>query len=868
MALFSKLFSERARPVERRFGLGAWLALALTAASGGPAAAALQHGYWWHPPLPISDPYPHYSSMEAACQGAFNTYKDLVGPNSEYLGCFQDSAISAYAAWRAHSEPFASAQGVYGQGVKLACDDGYKRVGGHCELENHPDQSCPVTTAGPIHILTGRKSFQATDFETADGALSLVRMFGSKPLADTEHFSLGPIRGLANWAFSFQYEVQISDYFAANYPLIILGRPGGSGTRFKWISGGAIVPSTTGLPQTDYTLEFLDVWPDGIGNIRKIKSHWRMIDAAENVWLLETFPNELGAFPVALPTRMTAKSGKILTFSYDAKGVLTQITDELGKSLVFTWDKSNGFPRRITQVDLPDSTKLKYAYDLVEGGEFDARLTKVERLDAANAVLDSTTYEYSDTNYLAYVTGIRDRNNVLRWEVTYDSEGRATSSSGPGGALRDQVAYSAPGATFTRTVTNALGKQSVFTFTKTNALSQDPKLTSVVGQVSANCPASSASTTYDSNKFIATTTDEEGRVTGYTRDAKGRPTVIKEAQATAKERVTNITYDTAIDAPSQIVKPGLTTDYTFQTTADPQPPGPPISTTAHAYWRLRMLSNVNQPTSTGAIKVSEIEFRATVGGADQATGGSGIESGNNGNGVANAFDNSNSTYWNAALTPQVHDSWVGYQFAAPVAVNQLVVRVESDGLPRDFVVESSDDGTTWAVEWYVLDEMWPVDAQLFNRSVSPSKTAAYSQWRIRIWQSNSTTQAAAGGQYANLAELEFRATIGGADQATGGAPISNGSINSTTKVPSKAFDDTASTLWSSNNPARTSAIGYSFASPVSVAEVSIQASTTPIESPKDFAIEYFDGSKWHIAKDISNETGWTSGQVRTFTVSP
>src|SRR3990167_5555538 len=137
-------------------------------------------------------------------------------------------------------------------------------------------------------------------------------MFGSKPLPYTGSFSRGPLRGLANCAFSFQYEVQISGYFSASYPLIILAGPGGSAVRFKWQSGGAVVRDATALPQAEYTLEFLDVWPNAPGNIVKVKSHWRMTDTAENVWLLETFPNEMGDYVLAIPTRMTAKSGKIL----------------------------------------------------------------------------------------------------------------------------------------------------------------------------------------------------------------------------------------------------------------------------------------------------------------------------------------------------------------------------------------------------------------------------------------------------------------------------------------------------------------------------------------------------------------------------
>src|SRR6185369_6991701 len=60
-----------------------------------------------------------------------------------------------------------------------------------------------------------------------------------------------------------------------------------------------------------------------------------------------------------------------------------------------------------------------------------------------------------------------------------------------------------------------------------------------------------------------TETDQEGRVTTYTRDSRGRPTTIVEAYGTPQARTTTISWNSSFNVPSQIVQPGLQTAYTY-----------------------------------------------------------------------------------------------------------------------------------------------------------------------------------------------------------------------------------------------------------------------------------------------------------------
>jgi hypothetical protein len=117
----------------------------------------------------------------------------------------------------------------------------------------------------------------------------------------------------------------------------------------------------------------------------------------------------------------------------------------------------------------------------------------------------------------------------------------------------------------------------------------------------------------------------------------------------------------------------------------------------HAYWRI-YITAVQGGTGPNC-SIGEMEFRATPGGADQASGGTAIA-----NGFfdpytpASAFDNSNFTRW---ASPGGQPSWLGYQFPSPVVVEQVAVRAPdidnyaSSQMIKDFEFQWSDDGSSW-----------------------------------------------------------------------------------------------------------------------------------------------------------------------------
>lgn len=116
-----------------------------------------------------------------------------------------------------------------------------------------------------------------------------------------------------------------------------------------------------------------------------------------------------------------------------------------------------------------------------------------------------------------------------------------------------------------------------------------------------------------------------------------------------------------------------------------------MSLGAHTYWAV-FLGRGN-PNNRAA--VAEVEMRATIGGANLCTGGTPTGPGGT---AANAFDGNGSTWWESASEQlPLRTPRIGYQFASPVEVAEVVLTNNSNSamLSAYGVLAWSDDGTTY-----------------------------------------------------------------------------------------------------------------------------------------------------------------------------
>jgi hypothetical protein len=692
---------------------------------------------------------------------------------------------------------------------------------------------------------------------------------------------------LANWRFDFQYELQIGSGWSGSN-ILTLVTPSGGVLAFQRQSDGSLISYPDPAykqPQTDFTLTLVGSWPTDLTTLNSASTTWTLVDGDDTTWTLQTFADPItGLFSIARPVSMLRRDGLQLNFNYVAPLQLTSISDAYGNQITFDWlvdDYSSGggytVARAISKAHLPSGYSIVYSYDTV--GSFPAsgpqpdRLSKVQYLDSTGAVIDQVTYQYNNSSFPYAITGIFDANGVQRWSVGYDSQGRATSSSGPGGTEAYAVSFGAmasPGGTFTRTVTNPLGRQDVYTYTLTG--SNQLQLTSVNGQASANAPASARSYTTDTNGFVASLTDENGNLTTYTRDPRGMPAQVVEASGTASARTTTKTWDATRRIPTTVAAPGLTTTYVYDNPSGGSGGGGPGSG-ARRFWRLQ-ISNSNGAGFGGNYyaNMAEVQMFETAGGPDLARNASTILSSqvNSSYPASQSVDGdwtTTSSLITTSAPPYPNMYWeIDFGAGANKSINAVSITAwtTATGTPSDFVVEWSSDGLNWTQAWAVSGQAnWGAgETRLFvnpSYAYSGSFWGSHTYWRALMGQH-------VGGNW-SAAELQFRAAPGGSDELAG-AIVSASTQISGTYAPSKAHDGNASTFWVSNTGAQGQWIQYQFSSAVPLAEVYWTARNDGYseEAPTSGTMEYSDdGSTWHFGFKLRNTSGFTNGSSNTNT---
>jgi len=159
---------------------------------------------------------------------------------------------------------------------------------------------------------------------------------------------------------------------------------------------------------------------------------------------------------------------------------------------------------------------------------------------------------------------------------------------------------------------------------------------------------------------------------------------------------------------------------------------------AHSYWRVL----VNGMTLGNINRVIEAEFRSSVGGADECVGGSVITDGSYSTPSIIFDDVYTVTPVSSSLTAV--GSWFGYQFAAPISIAQIRIRLNSyydDIFPTSLSFQYSDDGLAWttettttpitwtSVDFNIVDNLFIVGSPNFNYSIVGDVTINFSIYK-------------------------------------------------------------------------------------------------------------------------------------------
>lgn len=389
--------------------------------------------------------------------------------------------------------------------------------------------TCPgnCQAGNPIDVGSGNKYEEVTDYTTV----------GANPLGFTRYYnSLASPQTLAttmgkNWRSTFDRYINI---ISSNS--VLVERPDGQILNFLLNNG-------VWTPDTDVELY-----------LTQSGSTWTLSDRNDNV---ETFTAINST--TAVLSSIKARNGYLQTLNRNSSNVLTSVADSYNRTLSFTYQ--NGL---INTVTTSDGLVLTYGYD--SSGATPGTNDRLISVSYSTSPVTSQTYLYENSALPFAMTGITDEdgNRFASW--TYDSQGRGLTSQHAGGADLTTITYNDNDGS--RTVTNALGQTMLFKFTTLQGL---PKITEIDRQATSTTAAATRTFSYDTNGYKASETDWNGNLTNYVNDSHGQPTQITEAVGTPQQRVTTIQYDPVfVHLPKQIVTPGLTSNFTYDSSGNLQ----------------------------------------------------------------------------------------------------------------------------------------------------------------------------------------------------------------------------------------------------------------------------------------------------------
>ena len=291
---------------------------------------------------------------------------------------------------------------------------------------------------------------------------------------------------------------------------------------------------------------------------------------------------------------------------------------------------------------------------------------------------------------------------------------------------------------------------------------------------------------------------------------------------------------------------------------------------AYTYWRLNL-----QAWEGAHVDVAEVEMRASVGGADECTGGTPSVSSTTEGSAANIFDDNAATYWQSNGDAS---HWVQYQFGSAKDIVEIVLTTanysDKDRYRTRYMdVQASNDGSSWTdIASFEASAYVRAPGQVEHFKIGGAKT----YWRLKVL---ATTDGAATG-YLEINEIEMRANIGSPleNVALGGGSPVNGVANCSnhyaTYKPVGAFlQDGGTTWWGATFTKLTGEwIWFHFFDDIEIVEYAVtttdNGSWVNNYSPRDFLLEYSgDGMNWteaYIEAGI-NETSWSVGEQRVFT---
>lgn len=442
--------------------------------------------------------------------------QNTLGPGGAYVSRFRDVSCPGKGAYRYQPNTSTAPTNAY-------C---YLAANTRNPAKNLGSSQCELLS-NPVNGATGNK-FQAEIDYVGAGAmpLRLSRYYNSQ-LWEGQYAPSGKqmywSRFGYNWRSSFDAFIRFSD--SIRFPTAYVYRPDGRTLFFKLRNGEFVADADI----ADRLIRLTD----GSNN----PTGWEYTVAQTDE--VETY-DESGKL-VSIANR----AGVTQTLAYDGSGRLSTVTDAFGRQLTFGYNASG----QLANFTDPSGASYIYGYNSV------GNVSSVTYPGG-----HSRTYVYNESantggaNRPYALTGIVDENGVRFATYKYDSSERVISSEHAGGAQRYLFSY----ASNSTIVTDPLGTARTHTFTTLLGVAR----TTGISQPCVTC-AGSAARSYDSAGNLASQTDFNGRITGYSYDlSRNLETSRTEALGTARARTVTTQWHSSYRVPTEIEEPGKRTTFT------------------------------------------------------------------------------------------------------------------------------------------------------------------------------------------------------------------------------------------------------------------------------------------------------------------
>ncbi|MCU7853100.1 MAG: hypothetical protein KZQ80_12910 [Candidatus Thiodiazotropha sp. (ex Monitilora ramsayi)] len=394
-----------------------------------------------------------------------------------------------------------------------------KNLGNDCD-------DIDIMHGNPLNTATGNKFQAEVDYQSSGAfPLQFVRYYNS--LRDYPNSENPNSQSLGvKWSHTYGSSIErLYEFTEVEPKMIRMHRPDGRMHDFRFINGAWVIV------ETDRRMQ--------------------LVETAEG-WLFKQRNREEKYNNDGFLTAITDASGLAQNLSYDADLRLVSVTTTNANLLAFEYDDDNHISRLITS----DGAIYQFEYDL------NGNLISVIHPDETPIDFsDNPTrrYLYENNDFPAHLTGIIDEreNRYATW--TYDTKGRAVTSSHFGGIDNTAIKFNWDGTT---TATNSLGKKSTLYYDFVNGRY---KVRRVEGHPTSLCSGENKYISYGSYGLISSKTDWKGNTTSYTYNDRGLEISRVEAAGTPEERLITTEWHPLFDKPTSISGPGKSTHFTYDT---------------------------------------------------------------------------------------------------------------------------------------------------------------------------------------------------------------------------------------------------------------------------------------------------------------